>query len=257
MKKLILWLIGAAVALAGLLMAFSWLSGAMGRPSESYAEQQARIAREAANSEFWHTMLTGAGLVLAFILVMAVFAIHSHLDHKRKMERARFERDYNVLAFDQLGNGPVIYDRENNQLITTQPGNTAYAPQYTFVHGAMPQPVKEPKRQNYEVPLVINAGGMKIAQPESGYTVKEVQPQQLPTADPARNLQQFATDFQAVAPQKDDCSNQQIVDFGPELVSAKERGGDKVKSITSITGCKAGSNKAYQTYSKFWDSIEV
>ena len=191
MRKLILWLLGAAIALLGLLAAGSWLIGILSRSTESYAEQQARIAQEAANADMWRSIVwIGVGLVFLFAIPLLVWAWLVALGpaHKRQMEKARFNRDYNVLAFDQLGNGPVIFDRENMQLISVEPGNAPYPAQFTFVNGAMPMQVKEPKRTNYEVPLVINSGGMKVAQLEN-YTVKELQPGQLPAADQFRRVQ--------------------------------------------------------------------
>jgi hypothetical protein len=258
MRKLILWLIGAAIALLGLVMAGSWLIGVLTRPTESYAEQQARIAREAANSELWRTMLTGAGLVLACLILLAGFGVYFHFEHKRKMERARFERDYNVLGYDQLGNGPVIFDRENMQLITVESGNAPYPPQYTFVNGAMPMQVKEPKRSNAEIPMVINTGGMKVAQPEN-YAVKVVQPEQLPAADPARRVQaersdeRLNGDFEAERPER----SESVQDFGAFLRDAKRKGRGKQEAIEAITRTKKGGGKAYKVYSDFWDSIEV
>jgi hypothetical protein len=262
MRKLIIAGAALAVMVALAFGLFAVASKLTARP-ETYAEQQARLAQEAANADLWRSIIW-IGVAVAFLavlpLIVWLWLVALGPAHRRQMEKARFERDYNVLGFDQLGNGPVIFDRENMQLITVESGNAPYPAQYTFVHGAMPQPVKEPRRQNYEVPLVINTGGMKIAKTEPEYSVKEVQPQQLPTADPERRFQQSAENFSPeneFSPQFQDFGDFKISLHGPLLIEAKRRGEDKVKSIADITKVKSGGNKAYQAYSKFWDSIEV
>lgn len=79
------------------------------------------------------------------------------------MEKAHFQRDYNVLGFGQLGNGPVIFDRENIQLITTDQGNSPVPP--TFVHGLPPTQIPTPVKSRAAKDLAIYANN----QPTSYY----------------------------------------------------------------------------------------
>lgn len=78
MRKLILGLLGVTIPLLGLLAAGSWLVGTLTRPTESYAEQQARLAREQQSADFWQWVVRVIVALIAIVVLVAVGLVWSN-----------------------------------------------------------------------------------------------------------------------------------------------------------------------------------
>lgn len=191
MKKL--FIIGAVLTVVvGAVAGMFALVAAITRPAESYAEQQARLAREAQSAEFWQWVVKIIVVLVAISILTAITLIWSSFSHKRKMELLRFQEDRMRLKPDQNGNYDVRFDRQG-ETIRIRPGNKPFAEPPVFVNGAMPNQLPAGRSGG-------NAGkGMTVRrnqEPIAYYSVRDIQPEQLeaPAADRGVNL---PTDLQA------------------------------------------------------------
>lgn len=183
MRKLIIF--GAVLALAGgLALGLFTLVGAITRPPESYAEQQARLAREQQSADFWQWVVRVIVALVAIAVLTAIALVWSSFSHKRKMELLRFHEDKMRLKPDANGNYDVRFDRQG-ETIKMRPGNTPYPAEYHFVSGAMPQPLQPPGRGSAGANrgLTIRQNQQPVA-----YYVKEVEPPELEAPAPGRSV---------------------------------------------------------------------
>jgi hypothetical protein len=263
MRKLILWLVGAAIALLGLLAAGSWLLGTLSRSNESYIEQQARIAREADSQAFWQSVVwVVLGAVLLLVLPVAIYLWGKAFDpfHQRAMEKARFQRDYNVLGYDQLGNGPIIFDRENMQLITTDQGNSPVPP--TFVHGLLPTQLPPPGNKSRAKDLAIYANNQPNAyyrQQQSSSvraiemkheTTTEYQPAPPSVVFDAPEISEISPEVEASEISQPEIS-EDLDNLQPQLEAAIRRGETRTATFRAL----GVSGTSYQNVAQFYDKL--
>ena len=251
MRKLIIF--GAVLAaLGGLALGLFALASAITRPPESYAEQQARLAREQQAADFWQWVIKAILLLIGIALITIVWQWAANQSHRRKLEEMKAKEDLFRLYPDQNGNKPTRFDR-HGQTINPRPGNTPYplAPA-NFVVGNSPV-VKVPEPRNRpEMPLVINTGGQRA----QGYTVKEVQPDQLSAPDMNRVLN-LEPKIEADEPLNPGSEPESEPDYGRLLTEAKKRGESKSTAIPRITNVPRNGKAEWKAWVEFWDSIEV
>lgn len=251
MRKLILWLVGAAIALVGLLVAGSWLVSALSRSSESYAEQQARIAREQQSADFWQWVVKAILLLIGIALITFIWQWAANQSHRRKLEEMKTREDLFRLYPDQNGNKPSRFDRQGNT-INPRPGNTPYPADYHFVNGAMPTQLQAPGRGG-----AGSNRGMTIRRNQEAvaYYVNEVTPLELEAPAPARSVN-LPDDLQSSTPDLPNLQaeiSRKFTDVLPQIETAIREGRGKTETLKEL----GLAGRYYKDTSPLWDEVEA
>jgi hypothetical protein len=252
MTRLIFWLLGCAVVLLGLLAGVLWLVSSLSRSNESYAEQQARIAREQQSADFWQWVVKVIVLLIGLALLTFIWQWAANQSHKRKLEELKTREDLFRLYPDQNGNKPTRFDRHGNT-INPRPGNTPYPlPPANFVVGNSPVVKLPDAKQRPDMPLVVNTNGQKA----TGYSVKELEPNKLPEPNLNRVLN-HEPKIEASEPIEPGSEPEPEPDYGQLLTDAKKRGESKSSAIPRITGVPRNGKEEWKAWAEFWDKIEI
>lgn len=211
---------------------------------------KARLAREQQSSDFWQWVVKSVLLLIGVAVLIVIWQWAANQSHRRKLEEMKAKEDLFRLYPDSNGNKPTRFDRHGNT-INPRPGNTPYPlPPANFIVGNSPV-VKVPEPRNRpEMPLVINTSGQRA----QGYTVKEVQPEQLAAPDLNRVLH-LAPENEADAPGATGSAPAPEPDYWQLLADAKKRGESKSSAIPRITGVARNGKEPWNGWVEVWDSL--
>ncbi len=252
MRKLILLPVSTLLLLLG---AFFLLSRIFKPVGESYEVQQARAAalvadyqRQAQDAAFRSaivnvTMLLVVILVIVLTITGLLIALKV-VSHWLEVDRWRREKERDTFQADRLGNYPAVV--LNETLHQLQPGNSPVPEQAaTWVIGNSPLAKLPPGRSRYDIPLLINTGGQRLATPSRPqYTF--VQPEQLEDPELDAELESGLNSLN---------SEPDYSKFAKLLAGARREGRAKNASIREITGVAPGGSKAFRVYSEYWDNL--
>ena len=247
MRKLILLPISTLLLFLGAFFLFSRILTPAG---ESYEVQQARVAaqvadyqRQAADSAFRSAVVNVTMLLV--VLLVATLTITGLLitlrvvGHWLEVDRWWREKERDTYHADRLGNYPaVLLDNTLHQL---QHGNSPVPlPPDNIVVGN--SPMARIPATRYDVPMLINTGGQRLATPSRpGYKVVVLEQLEGP------NERTFEANSSSEFPD--------YSEFSEMLARAKHEGRGKNQSITAITGVAPGGSKSFKVYSEYWDNL--
>jgi hypothetical protein len=249
MRKLISFSFTALLLLVGAFFLFSRIStSAAGEP---YEVQQARVASQVADYQrqtqdsAFRSAVVNVTMLLVVLLIIALvitglLIVLKVVGHWLEVDRWRQEKERDTFAADRLGNYPaVILDNTLHQLT---PGNSPVPlPADNIIVGN--SPMARIPATRYNVPMLINTGGQRLAMPSRPeFTV--IQPEQLEGPDERT--------FEAV----NDSSDSNVLEFSEILAQCKAAGEGKQASIEAFTGIKKGGSRAWKIYSDYWDSLK-
>lgn len=271
MKKILLILAALALVCGGLFMAFQALISGMGQHYETQEEIAARLQREADSARFWQTVVFVIVAVITLVILLVVWQVIAHYSHKRRMEQLRFAEDRYRLTPDSNGNYPARFDKYG-QLVTVEPGNTPYAPVTQWINANIPiQKIPNERPAQRDMPLLINDRANYVRNYTSrrnareiefeGYSVRELQPEQITPPDPNRNIpasQVFeATNsgFEAEEPKQTDQTEQTNDLLVAQLRDAKAKGEGKQRALKRIVGVSANGSPKYKAWCEIFDQL--
>lgn len=248
MKKLILIPLAIIVFLA-LALTFAAIRPTSDSPEVARAKEAAAISdlqRQNSDAAFRSalvniTMLLVVLLVIALI-VAGLLVFLRVVAHWLEVDRWRREKERDTFYADKLGNFPGVI--LNNTLHQLQPGNSpVQLPADNIIVGN--SPMARIPATRYDVPMLINTGGQRLAVPSKPeFTV--IQPEQLESPN-GRTVEANSSS-----------NSDELPDYSGIcglLVRAKAGGEGKNVSITAITGCKPGGSRAWKVYSEYWDNL--
>jgi hypothetical protein len=232
MRKLISFSFTALLLLVGAFFLFSRIStSAAGEP---YEVQQARVASQVADYQrqtqdsAFRSAVVNVTMLLVVLLIIALvitglLIVLKVVGHWLEVDRWRQEKERDTLHQLTPGNSPVPLPADN--IIV---GNS---------------PMARIPATRYNVPMLINTGGQRLAMPSRPeFTV--IQPEQLEGPDERT--------FEAV----NDSSDSNVLEFSEILAQCKAAGEGKQASIEAFTGIKKGGSRAWKIYSDYWDSLK-
>jgi hypothetical protein len=250
MRKLII-AVAALALVGGLALGLFALVGAITRPAETYAEQQARLAREQQSADFWQWVIRVVLVLICVVVLGTVALIWSNYSHRRKMELLRFHEDRMRLKPDQNGNYDARFDRYG-EVIKVRPGNKAFAEPPVFVNGAMPTQLQAPGRNGSS-----GQRGMTVRRNQEpiAYYVNEVTPPELEAPMPARTVN-LPSDLPVSEPDLPNLQaeiSRKFTDVLPEIETAIREGRGKTDTLKAL----GLGGRYYKEAGTLWDEVEA